>query len=154
LREEPARGGQPGEGFGKKKKGDSAARAAILSPPAGETDSETAKEQTAAMTLPPNLDTTSVLPATEDVDHFLSEVNEVSRLIEGLAKGTISPDYIDKKKELKELKERGDQLAKKNAAAHRALSAAGGKAPDAKCAPPAAPPPAPPRCVPIPKPHR
>lgn len=55
------------------------------------------------------------IPTTEDVSGFLEEVDEVSRLIEGLAKGTITPDYIDRKSELKEakIKERDEAEKKK-----------------------------------------
>jgi hypothetical protein len=40
-------------------------------------------------------------PDAEEVDAFLEQVSEVSILIEGLQKGTISPEYVDKKQELK-----------------------------------------------------
>lgn len=43
-------------------------------------------------------------PDTEEVDAFLEQVSEVSILIEGLKKGTISPEYVDKKQELKKEK--------------------------------------------------
>ncbi len=33
----------------------------------------------------------------EDVKDFLESVDEVSRLIDGLQKGTISPEYVDRK---------------------------------------------------------
>jgi len=36
-----------------------------------------------------------------DVEEFLDNVNDVSMLIEGLKAGTISPEYIDKRQELK-----------------------------------------------------
>jgi hypothetical protein len=36
-------------------------------------------------------------PTTEDASEFLDSVNEVSRLIDGLRAGTISPEYIDSK---------------------------------------------------------
>lgn len=45
----------------------------------------------------PNID-------TSDLDEFLSEVDEVSRLINGLSQNTITPDYIDTKQNLKQLK--------------------------------------------------
>ncbi|KXZ56527.1 hypothetical protein GPECTOR_1g473 [Gonium pectorale] len=44
----------------------------------------------------------SIIPeATEDVEEFIDKVDEVTRLIEGLKAGTISPEYIDTKIERK-----------------------------------------------------
>ena len=44
------------------------------------------------MTAPNPLDET-------EVGEFVSKVDEISRLIEGLSKGTISPEYVDRKVE-------------------------------------------------------
>ena len=37
------------------------------------------------------------LPTESEVNDFSSKVDEVSMLIDGLAKGTISPQYVDSK---------------------------------------------------------
>lgn len=39
----------------------------------------------------------SSLPSLEDADSFAEKVDEVSRLVDGLAKGTLTPDYVDAK---------------------------------------------------------
>lgn len=39
------------------------------------------------------------LPTESEVSEFSSKVDEVSNLIDGLAKGTISPQYVDSKLE-------------------------------------------------------
>lgn len=54
----------------------------------------------------------------EDVDNFLEQVNEVTRLVEGLQAGTISPEYIDRKQELKQLQQREREEVEKRKAAH------------------------------------
>jgi hypothetical protein len=43
--------------------------------------------------------TSTQLPTEDEVNDFSSKVDEVSILIDGLAKGTISPQYIDSKLE-------------------------------------------------------
>jgi len=50
-----------------------------------------------------NLSKHRMAPPLEDpeVEEFLSNVDDVSMLIEGLKSGTISPDYIDRRQELK-----------------------------------------------------
>lgn len=37
------------------------------------------------------------LPSSEEADDFVSKVDEVSRLVDGLSTGKISPQYIDSK---------------------------------------------------------
>jgi hypothetical protein len=37
------------------------------------------------------------LPSREDADEFVGKIEEVSRLIDGLSRGTITPDYVDAK---------------------------------------------------------
>ena len=37
-------------------------------------------------------------PSMEDAGEFVDKVDELARLIEGLKSGTISPEYLDKKK--------------------------------------------------------
>lgn len=41
-------------------------------------------------------------PHEEDLQTFLDDVDDVARLIEGLKEGTISPEYIDQKRLLKQ----------------------------------------------------
>jgi len=38
-----------------------------------------------------------MVPTQQDVDEFLSNVSDISRLIDGLKAGTISTDYVDSK---------------------------------------------------------
>jgi hypothetical protein len=57
-----------------------------------------------------------------DVGDFIEKVDEVSRLIEGLSKGTISPDYVDTK--LQDQRKRANtSLNKPSVPAERALKA-------------------------------
>lgn len=44
------------------------------------------------------------LPTESDVRDFSSKVDEVSMLVDGLSKGTISPQYVDSKLEADNLK--------------------------------------------------
>ena len=43
-------------------------------------------------------------PSAEEAEDFISKVDEVSRLIEGLKQGAITPDYIDKKVQAKQVR--------------------------------------------------
>ncbi|KAG2500046.1 hypothetical protein HYH03_002326 [Edaphochlamys debaryana] len=61
---------------------------------------------------------------SEDVEEFMEKVDEVSRLIEGLKAGTISPDYIDSKMEQKKRKEEERQQAEPQRPAGRGHVAA------------------------------
>lgn len=38
-------------------------------------------------------------PSAEEADAFAAKVNKVSRLVDGLSKGTLSPEYVDKQME-------------------------------------------------------
>jgi hypothetical protein len=48
----------------------------------------------------------------EDAEGFLEQVDEISRLVEGLKEGTISPEYIDSKLKFKQEKEAEKAAAK------------------------------------------
>jgi hypothetical protein len=48
---------------------------------------------------------------SEDVEDFIDNVNEVSRLIDGLAAGTLPPDYIDRRIEERRVKVQQKQKA-------------------------------------------
>jgi hypothetical protein len=56
--------------------------------------------------------------APEDVESFLEQVNEVTRLVEGLQAGTISPEYIDRKQELKQMQQLEREEVEKRKAAY------------------------------------
>ena len=47
----------------------------------------------------------SGIPDANDVESFIESVDDISRLIEGLKEGTISPEYIDGKMAKKNEKE-------------------------------------------------
>lgn len=44
------------------------------------------------------------MPSREDAEEFSSKVNEISRLVDGLAKGTLTPEYVDAKMEREKVK--------------------------------------------------
>lgn len=65
----------------------------------------------------------------EDVEAFIDKVSEVSRLVEGLKAGTISPEYVDRKQQLRQDKEReeAEQLNRRSQQAAGKSAAAAAK---------------------------